>query len=79
MRLGLVWCVYRGTDVVAYGLLLLITPESAISSHHAAPLSPAAARSHVKAGRGDQVCFLWEGNEMGDDATMTYKEVREAA
>lgn len=30
---------------------------------------------HVKAGRGDQTCFLWEGNEPGHDRRMSYKEV----
>jgi hypothetical protein len=38
-----------------------------------APLRP---RRHIKAGRGDQVCFLWEGNEPKDDAKMTYQQVR---
>eukprot|EP00884_Botryococcus_braunii_P002880 jgi/Botrbrau1/12593/Bobra.0169s0121.1 len=30
---------------------------------------------HVEGGRGDQTCFLWEGNEPGVDCKMTYKEV----
>lgn len=30
---------------------------------------------HVKAGHGDQVCFLFEGNDPGRDAKMTYKQV----
>ena len=30
---------------------------------------------HVKDGRGDQPCFLWEGNELDQSRTMTYKEV----
>ncbi|KAI8475041.1 MAG: acetyl CoA synthetase [Monoraphidium minutum] len=30
---------------------------------------------HVKAGKGDVPCFLWEGNEPKDDAVMTYKQV----
>jgi acetyl-CoA synthetase len=32
---------------------------------------------HVKEGRGDQTCILWEGNEIGRDKAMTYKEVLE--
>jgi len=28
-------------------------------------------------GRGDQACFLWEGNDLGQDRVMTYKEVLE--
>ncbi|KAL0052399.1 hypothetical protein WJX82_001519 [Trebouxia sp. C0006] len=32
---------------------------------------------HVKDGRGDQPCFLWEGNELDQSRTMTYKEVLE--
>lgn len=35
----------------------------------------AATDRHVKTGNGDRVCFLWEGNELRDDATMTYKQV----
>ncbi|KAK9811714.1 hypothetical protein WJX72_008881 [[Myrmecia] bisecta] len=30
---------------------------------------------HVEAGRGDQICFLWEGNDLDRDRRMTYKEV----
>lgn len=30
---------------------------------------------HVEAGMGGQTCFLWEGNDIGQDAKMTYKEV----
>lgn len=30
---------------------------------------------HVKAGNGDRVCFLWEGNDLDQDKKMTYKEV----
>ncbi|KIZ06574.1 acetyl-CoA synthetase [Monoraphidium neglectum] len=30
---------------------------------------------HVAAGRGDQPCFLWEGNEPKDSAVMTYSQV----
>lgn len=30
---------------------------------------------HVKAGNGDRVCFLWEGNDLGQDRKMTYSEV----
>ena len=29
----------------------------------------------VASGRGSQPCFLWEGNEIGQDRTMTYAEV----
>lgn len=32
---------------------------------------------HVKEGRGDQPCFLWEGNELDQSCSMTYKEVLE--
>ncbi len=32
---------------------------------------------HVKEGRGDQTCILWEGNEPGADKALTYKEVLE--
>lgn len=31
----------------------------------------------VCAGRGDQACFLWEGNDLGQDRVMTYKQVLE--
>ena len=30
---------------------------------------------HVKEGRGDVPCFLWEGNEPKDALVMTYKQV----
>ena len=30
---------------------------------------------HVKEGRGDQPCFLWEGNELDQSCCMTYKQV----
>lgn len=30
---------------------------------------------HVKKGRGDQPCFLWEGNELDQSCCMTYKQV----
>lgn len=29
----------------------------------------------LSAGRGDQACFLWEGNDLGQDKVMTYKQV----
>ena len=32
---------------------------------------------HVQEGRGDQLCFIWEGNDVGRDRTMTYKEALE--
>ena len=32
---------------------------------------------HVKKGRGNQPCFLWEGNELDQSRVMTYKEVLE--
>lgn len=32
---------------------------------------------HVKEGRGEQTCILWEGNEPGADRALTYKEVLE--
>ena len=27
--------------------------------------------------KGDQVAIIWEGNEPGEDATLTYKELHE--
>ena len=33
---------------------------------------------HVKEGRGDQPCFLWEGNEPDQSCTLTYKQTMEA-
>ncbi|KAK9823166.1 hypothetical protein WJX72_000770 [[Myrmecia] bisecta] len=33
---------------------------------------------HVEGGRGGQACFLWEGNEPGQDAVMTYKQTLDA-
>lgn len=33
---------------------------------------------HVKEGRGDQPCFLWEGNDPDQSCTMTYKQTMEA-
>jgi acetyl-CoA synthetase len=30
---------------------------------------------HVSAGHGDQPCFLFEGNDPGNDGMMTYAEV----
>ena len=30
---------------------------------------------HIKEGRGDQPCFLWEGNELDQSRAMTYKQV----
>ena len=32
---------------------------------------------HVQEGRGNQLCFIWEGNDVGRDRTMTYKEALE--
>ncbi|KAF6258777.1 acetyl-CoA synthetase [Scenedesmus sp. NREL 46B-D3] len=32
---------------------------------------------HVAAGHGGRVCFLWEGNDLGQDRKMTYAEVLE--
>ena len=32
---------------------------------------------HVKDGHGNQPCFLWEGNELDQSCSMTYKEVLE--
>ncbi|CAL8467441.1 g6979 [Coccomyxa elongata] len=32
---------------------------------------------HVAAGRGRQTCFLWEGNDIGQDRRMTFEDVRE--
>lgn len=31
----------------------------------------------VAAGRGNQVAFLWEGNDLGHERAMTYQQVRE--
>ncbi|DBB07398.1 hypothetical protein WJX82_008396 [Trebouxia sp. C0006] len=30
---------------------------------------------HIKEGRGDQTCFIWEGNDLDRDCKMTYQEV----
>ena len=30
---------------------------------------------NVKEGRGSQICFLWEGNDIGTDRRMTYQQV----
>ena len=30
---------------------------------------------HIKEGRGDQPCFLWEGNELDQSRAMTYNQV----
>ena len=30
---------------------------------------------HVKEGRGNQACLLWEGNELSQSRKMTYKQV----
>ena len=32
---------------------------------------------HIKEGRGDQPCFLWEGNELDQSRVMTYKQTLE--
>ena len=32
---------------------------------------------HLKEGRGDQACLLWEGNELNQSRKMTYKQVLE--
>lgn len=29
---------------------------------------------HIKEGRGDQTCFIWEGNDLDRDRKMTYQE-----
>ncbi|KAK9813629.1 hypothetical protein WJX73_000834 [Symbiochloris irregularis] len=29
---------------------------------------------HVEDGRGDQPCFLWEGNDVGQDRVLTYRD-----
>lgn len=29
---------------------------------------------HIAEGRGDQICFLWEGNDLDRDRKMTYQE-----
>jgi hypothetical protein len=29
----------------------------------------------LPSGRGEQACFLWEGNDLGQDRVMTYKQV----
>lgn len=34
-----------------------------------------AVDRHVEDGNGDRVAFLWEGNDVGQDSQMTYKEV----
>ncbi|KAL4449020.1 hypothetical protein ABPG77_007737 [Micractinium sp. CCAP 211/92] len=30
---------------------------------------------HVQAGNGDRTCFIWEGNDPGQERTVTYKEM----
>lgn len=30
---------------------------------------------HVKEGHGDRVCFFWEGNDVGQETTTTYKQL----
>lgn len=30
---------------------------------------------HINEGRGDQTCFIWEGNDLDRDRKMTYQEV----
>lgn len=32
---------------------------------------------HVEAGLGDRVAFLWEGNDEGQERTVTFKELQE--
>ncbi|KAJ7516243.1 hypothetical protein O6H91_22G049100 [Diphasiastrum complanatum] len=34
-----------------------------------------AVDRHVEAGRGDDIAILWEGNEPGDEKTLTYKDL----
>jgi hypothetical protein len=34
-------------------------------------------RCVLPSGRGEQACFLWEGNDLGQDRVMTYKQVLE--
>ena len=29
---------------------------------------------HLQAGHGDKVAFIWEGDEIGDEKTITYSE-----
>ena len=29
---------------------------------------------HIQAGHGDKVAFIWEGDEIGDEKTITYSE-----
>ena len=38
-------------------------------------MTPAWSGRHVHEGRGDVPALLWEGNEPGTDAQMTYKQV----
>ena len=30
---------------------------------------------HVKEGRGDEVCFYWEGNDVGQETVTTYGQL----
>jgi len=32
-------------------------------------------RRHVESGHGNQVAFLWEGNDLGEDASFTYAQM----
>lgn len=29
--------------------------------------------NHVETGKGDRVCFFWEGNDVGQERVITYK------
>ncbi|CAL5219474.1 g1309 [Coccomyxa viridis] len=36
-----------------------------------------AVDRHIEQGRGSQPCFLWEGNDIGEDRVMTFSDVRD--
>lgn len=48
-----------------------------LREHDADLLHVCAVLVCVRPGRGDQACFLWEGNDLGQDRVMTYKQVLE--
>ena len=37
-----------------------------------------AVDRHVAAGHGDRVALLWEGNDLGQEARMTYAQLQTA-
>jgi len=50
------------------GVLRLACSPASLLSSQSGPLPPCATP-------GDTLCLLWEGNDVGEDSRMTYKEV----